>query len=98
MRDAWYGATQRDLPLAASLNSPEKKTYELLSSDEAVHIDDTVERSGLNSSEVLATLFDLEMKGIVRQMSGEQFNRVCSSPGPRKLLRGLKLHGTARRR
>jgi DNA processing protein len=65
----------RNLLLAASLNSSEK-LYELLKSDEAVHIDDIVERSGLNSSEVLATLFDLEMKGIVRQMPGKQFNKV----------------------
>jgi DNA processing protein len=69
-------AAQRNLLLAASLNSSEKKIYELLNSDEAVHIDDIVERSGLNSSEVLATLFDLEMKGIVRQMPGKQFNKV----------------------
>jgi DNA processing protein len=69
-------AEQRNLLLAASLNSSEKKIYELLKSDEAVHIDDIVERSGLNSSEVLATLFDLEMKGIVRQMPGKQFNKV----------------------
>ena len=69
-------AEQRNLLLAASLNSSEKKIYELLKSDEAVHIDDIVERSDLNSSEVLATLFDLEMKGIVRQMPGKQFNKV----------------------
>src|SRR5689334_3431951 len=56
-------AEQRNLLVAASLNPSEKKLYELLSSDESVHIDDIVERSGLNSSEVLATLFDLEMKG-----------------------------------
>jgi hypothetical protein len=30
---------------------------------------------GLNSSEVLATLFDLEMKGIIRQMPGKRFSR-----------------------
>jgi predicted Rossmann fold nucleotide-binding protein DprA/Smf involved in DNA uptake len=29
------------------------------------HIDDLVETSGLNSSEVLATLFEMEMKGLV---------------------------------
>jgi DNA processing protein len=69
-------AEQRNLLLAASLNSSEKKIYDLLNSDEAVHIDDIVERSGLNSSEVLATLFDLEMKGIVRQMPGKQFTKV----------------------
>ena len=32
--------------------------------------------SGLNSSEVLATLFTLEMKGIIRQLPGKQFTKV----------------------
>ena len=45
-------AEQRKLLVAASLNSSEKKIYELLSADESRHIDDIVERSGLNSSEV----------------------------------------------
>lgn len=67
---------QRNLLAAASLNSSEKKIYELLAIDLPVHIDDIVERSGLNSSEVLATLFDLEMKGIVRQLPGKQFAKV----------------------
>jgi len=35
-----------------------------------------VERSGLNSSEVLARLFELEMKGIVPQSPGKQFSKV----------------------
>jgi len=73
--DGGAQAEQRDLLVAASLNSSEK-IYDLLNSDEAVHIDDIVVRSGLNSSEVLATLFDLEMKGIVRKMPGKQFNKV----------------------
>jgi DNA processing protein len=51
---------------------------DLLARDQPVHIDDIMERSGLNSSEVLATLFDLEMKGIVRQMPGKQFHKVLS--------------------
>jgi DNA processing protein len=67
---------QRNLLAAASLNSSEKKIYDLLSTDEPKHIDDIVERSGLNSSEVLATLFDLEMKGIIRQTPGKQFSKV----------------------
>lgn len=66
----------RKLLAATSPNWSEKKIYDLLNSVEAVHIDDIVVRSGLNSSEVLATLFDLEMKGIVRQMLGKQFNKV----------------------
>src|SRR5258707_6506721 len=69
-------AEQRNLLAAASLNSSAKKTYDLLSTDEAKHIDEIVESSGLNSSEVLATLFDLEMKGIIRQTPGKQFSRI----------------------
>jgi DNA processing protein len=67
---------QRNLLAAASLNATEKKIYDLLSTDEPKHIDDIVEQSGLNSSEVLASLSDLEMKGIVRQSPGKQFSRV----------------------
>ncbi|HKW65509.1 MAG TPA: DNA-processing protein DprA [Candidatus Acidoferrum sp.] len=69
-------AEQRNLLAADGLNGSEKKLYELLSAEEPVPIDDLVERSGLNSSEVLATLFTLEMKGIVRQLPGKQFCKV----------------------
>ena len=69
-------AEQRNLLAAAALNGSQKKLYELLSAEEPMHIDDIVERSGLNSSEVLATLFDLEMKGIVRQSPGKRFSKV----------------------
>src|SRR5882762_3825796 len=69
-------AEQRNLLAAAALNGSQKKLYELLSAEEPVHIDDIVERSGLNSSEILATLFDLEMKGVIRQLPGKQFSKV----------------------
>lgn len=66
-------AGQQNLLVAASLGENERKIYELLSADEPRHIDDIVEQSGLNSSEVLATLFDMEMKGIIRQHPGKHF-------------------------
>jgi DNA processing protein len=69
-------AEQRNLLVAAALNGSEKKLYELLNVEQPVHIDDIVERSGLNSSEVLATLFNLEMKGVIRQLPGKQFSKV----------------------
>ncbi len=69
-------AEQRNLLAAAALEGAEKKLYELLSTEQPVHIDEIVERSGLNSSEVLATLVDLEMKGVIRQLPGKQFNKV----------------------
>jgi DprA winged helix domain len=56
---------------AAGLNASEKKIYGWLTVDRPRQIDDIVERSGLNSSDVLATLFGLEMKGIVRQLPGK---------------------------
>jgi DNA processing protein len=69
-------AEHRNLLAAASLNGSEKKLFELLSAEESRHIDDLVEQSGLNSSEVLVTLFNLEMKGIIRQLPGKQFSKV----------------------
>ncbi|GAC1703207.1 MAG: DNA-processing protein DprA [Candidatus Acidiferrum sp.] len=69
-------ADQRNLLLAESLKPSEKTLFTLLSADDPIPVDDLVERSGLNSSEVLATLFDLEMRGIVRQSPGKQFSRV----------------------
>ena len=70
------GSEQRNLLAADGLNPIEKRIYELLSAEQARHIDDLVETIGLNSSEVLATLFDLEMKGIIRQLPGKQFTKV----------------------
>jgi len=54
----------------------ERPLYGLLSVDAARHVDDLVENSGLTSSEVLAALFDLELKGVVRQLPGKQFLKV----------------------
>jgi DNA processing protein len=69
-------AEQRNRLVEASFKDSQKKIYELLQADEPRHIDDIVERCGLNSSEVLATLFEMEMKGIVRQLVGKQFSKV----------------------
>jgi DNA processing protein len=54
----------------------EKPLYGLLSVDEARHVDDLVDQSGLSSSEVLAALFDLQLRGVVRQLPGKQFLKV----------------------
>jgi len=54
----------------------ERTLYELLNVDQARHIAEVMEVSGLTSSEVLATLFDLELKGVVRQLPGKQFLKV----------------------
>jgi DNA processing protein len=67
---------QRNLLVAEALSASEKAIYELSSVDEAQPIDHLVETSGLNSSEVLTTLFTLEIKGIVRQLPGKQFTKA----------------------
>jgi predicted Rossmann fold nucleotide-binding protein DprA/Smf involved in DNA uptake len=66
----------RDLLGADGLSPTEKKIYELLSAEESRPIDSLVETSGLNSNQVVATLFTLELRGIVRQLPGKQLNKV----------------------
>jgi len=67
---------ERTSLMEGALGPSERPVYDLLSLDEAHHVDDLVERSGMTSSEVLAALFDLEMKGVVRQLPGKQFLKV----------------------
>jgi DNA processing protein len=59
-----------------ALSPMEKKIFSLLDTDEAIHIDELVEKAELNSSEVLAALCEMEMKGMVRQMPGKQFIKI----------------------
>lgn len=69
-------AEERASLLVGSLDEPERTLYALLSPDAARHIDELVELSGFSSSETLAALFDLEMKGCIRQLPGKQFVKV----------------------
>jgi DNA processing protein len=69
-------AEERAALVEQGLAPNERPLYELMSTDEARHVDDLVETSGLSSSEVLAALFDLELKGVVRQLPGKQFLKV----------------------
>jgi DNA processing protein len=67
---------RRNLLAEDALSGSQKTIYELLNVEAPRPIDELVETSGLNSSVVLATLFDLEMKGMVRQIPGKQFSKV----------------------
>jgi DNA processing protein len=60
----------------SALSTLEKTVFALLTVDDAVHVDELVDKSELTSSEVLAALCEMEMKGIVRQMPGKQFVKV----------------------
>ncbi len=57
------------------LSADEQKIYALLS-HEPIHIDTLAEQSGLDVSDVLILLFELEMKGVARQLAGKLFQRV----------------------
>ncbi|HVB07716.1 MAG TPA: hypothetical protein VNF00_02110 [Candidatus Acidoferrales bacterium] len=59
-----------------SLGASEQTLYAMLEVDSARHVDDLVEHSGMSSSEVLSSLFELEMKGLVQQLPGKQFLKV----------------------
>ena len=67
---------ERSALVEEGLGPTERPLYGLLSVDEARHVDDLVENSGLTSSEVLAALFDMELRGVVRQLPGKQFVKV----------------------
>lgn len=67
---------ERATLIEQSLSETERTLFSLLSTDQARHVDELVEQSGLNSSEVLAALFELEMKNFVRQLPGKQFLKV----------------------
>jgi DNA processing protein len=53
----------------------ERRILSLLKADEAIHIDQIVEKleSELSSPEIFAALFELELNGKVRQMPGKNF-------------------------
>ncbi|MFZ0909765.1 MAG: DNA-processing protein DprA, partial [Candidatus Acidiferrales bacterium] len=69
-------AQERASLVQESLAPGERALYELLIVDQARHVDEILELSGMTSSEVLAALFELEMKGVVRQLPGKQFLKV----------------------
>jgi DNA processing protein len=69
------GAARASL-VEQSLGPAGKTLYALLEVDSSRHVDDLVEHSGLSSSEVLSSLFELEMKGLVQQLPGKQFLKV----------------------
>jgi DNA processing protein len=67
---------ERELLVEQGMSKVEGKIYALLKADASVHVDELVETTGLNSSEVLAALCEMEMRGVVRQLPGKQFLRA----------------------
>ena len=69
-------AEERASLFEGSLSPTEKRLFELIRIDEPIHVDELVEKTGLSSSETLAALCEMEMRGVIRQMPGKQFVRV----------------------
>ena len=63
-------------PVVEKLSETERALFGILKVDEALHVDEVVEASELSSSDVLAALFELEMKGLIRQLPGKYFLRI----------------------
>mgnify|MGYP003973594957 FL=1 len=57
-------------------NDEEKKIFSLLSL-ESRHIDNLIENSNLSPAQVSATLLQLELRGLVRQLSGKMYISNC---------------------
>ena len=58
-----------------SLSAQENKLYSLLRPDGLKHVDELVAETQLSVSEVLALLLNLELKGLVSQRSGHNYQR-----------------------
>ena len=60
-----------------SLSPHEKKIYAVLKADEAMHLDEVIEKleAQLSSSEIFAAMFELELAGKVKRLPGKNFVR-----------------------
>ena len=69
------GAQTASLFEEPSLSPHEKKIYRVLKADEAMHLDEILEKlePELSSSEIFAALFELELAGKVKQLPGKNF-------------------------
>lgn len=56
-----------------ALSESERKLLKMLSSDEAVHIDQLISKSGLSLGELMGALLQLEMTDRIRQLPGKSF-------------------------
>jgi hypothetical protein len=74
---------QRNLLVVEGLSQTEQRIYALLSIEEPKRIDDLGETTELNSREVPATLFELEMKALFGSCPESSLQRFCCSAGRR---------------
>ena len=64
-----------ELPAELTLD-PQERTLLGLLADHPITVDELIQRTGLTASQVMATLSVLEMRRLVRRLSGQQFVRA----------------------
>ncbi len=59
------------------IGPPRDPIYAVLKADEAMHLDEVIEKleAQLSSSEIFAAMFELELAGKVKQLPGKNFVR-----------------------
>ena len=67
--------TKQPESVPAGLNENERKVWQMLSADEATHIDSLLEESGLSFGDLSAALLALEMRELVRTLPGSNYAR-----------------------
>lgn len=67
---------KRQEKVIKSLNAKENKLYEVIN-NEPVNIDLISELSGFNITDCLVNLLSLEFKGVIKQLPGKNFIRIC---------------------
>ncbi|MBS2003058.1 MAG: DNA-protecting protein DprA [Cyanobacteria bacterium SZAS LIN-5] len=76
---SWTSAPSNGpIPVVVELFGKEKEVFELISA-EPVHFDHLIERSGLHSGELSATLTMLELAGVVERLPGDWYSRQTTS-------------------
>lgn len=75
LRERYLARRTEEKEKMPDLSPEEKKIFDCLKPDELTPIDELVESSDASVSEVLALLLNLELKGLVRQAPGKNFQR-----------------------
>ncbi|MBA3829250.1 MAG: DNA-protecting protein DprA [Taibaiella sp.] len=70
-QDAKPKAVQKQLFL--NLSADEQKIVDLLQAKDAVHADELYHGSGMNNSQLAATLLQLEMQGLIKTLPGKNY-------------------------
>ena len=71
------GEEERNEATSPELTKVSREVLARIPADQPIHADQLLETlTGYSSSEVIATLFDLEMLGLIRQLAGRNFVKV----------------------